>query len=179
MSEQYLVHYGVQGMRWGFRKKEESGGGLGRQGGLFSKIRDKRNSKKIARFERKNHSADTIEKLSDNMAKRGDNPRLDKAYSKYHSKMSRLQSSYDKATDNAKSTKEYHDLSKQYDQARKQVSQKYQQSVMKEFSTLDTNQKVSLIKETNIQKGMETAGRIVAGGLTVAALTAITMSRMK
>lgn len=177
MSEQYLVHYGVQGMRWGVRHDPDRVGSLHRfgssGGGFISRIRDKRNARRISRFESKNHSSDTLDKITGNMNKRGGSPSLDKAYDKWQRSHGRLQSSYDRQSDNARSARELNDISKKFDIARKAVDQKYQKSVMKEFKSLDTKQKVSIIRETNVQKGAETVGRIAAGGLTVAALIAL------
>lgn len=49
MAEQYLVHYGVQGMKWGVRKKEEGGLGNTRGAHFIDRLRNEHAQTKAAK----------------------------------------------------------------------------------------------------------------------------------
>lgn len=62
MTDQYLVHYGVQGMKWGVRKKEEGGLGNTRGANLLSRLRSEHNQTKLAKANEKLDSTNYVKK---------------------------------------------------------------------------------------------------------------------
>lgn len=62
MAEQYLVHYGVQGMKWGVRKKEEGGLGNTRGAHFLSRLRSEHNQTKLAKANERLDSTNYVKK---------------------------------------------------------------------------------------------------------------------
>lgn len=160
MNEKYLIHYGVQGMRWGFRKKIESGGHERR--GIFRDIDQRRKARKIAKFDQRISRHGNAERISKIMQRRKLNSSLQ---DKYEDKSWKIQSKYDRDSDNASSASEYRKLSDNFTKAYKALDAQHAQNVTKAFRSLDTQQKLSIINDVKKEKGKEVVQGIGATAL--------------
>lgn len=77
----YLVHYGVKGMKWGIRKRPNSAGTARRHSSGFKRVQAK-----LAQFSKENREINKVQKAQ----AKGKNRKVRKAYEKAASKLEEL-----------------------------------------------------------------------------------------
>lgn len=159
MNEKYLVHYGVQGMRWGFRKKAETSG-MGRQGGLITSLRSRSLERKVDRFRTKLSRGGVY--ATNAMRNKGFLSERDIA--KRRKATEALEEKYStRATE--KQQREFWDKHRKLNKA-------FNSKNVKTFDSLSTKQKLSVIRNADFETGKSALQLTGLGVMTVAALSA-------